>query len=293
MKLARRIALVVVLVLIVGVVGVYIAIDAIARNVIDSQGSAVLGVKTSVSSVRLAVFSNGSGLGGLTIANPPGFKQANFIEVGDADIEANLGTLLSSDIEIPRVHITGLTVDLEQIDKRMNASEIVKNVEKNTQSPDDTPDPVEFNIGTLVIEDIRLIASGSIVNISGGHLDTRIPHLELHNLGTRTDGDQLSHQLISMMLGVLMKHIAENPIQGLSGAAVGSVASAIENIPILDQTGVGRRLGDVLKGANRGLNEGIQGVGKGIQDIGKGLGGLLGGQSEGTDGHESGGEGRE
>ena len=96
-----------------------------------------------------------------------------------------------------------------------------------------------------------------------------------------------------MMLGVLMKHIAENPIQGLSGAAVGSVASAIENIPILDQTGVGRRLGDVLKGANRGLNEGIQGVGKGIQDIGKGLGGLLGGQSEGTDGHESGGEGRE
>ncbi|MDP7028756.1 MAG: hypothetical protein QF733_00880 [Phycisphaerales bacterium] len=276
MKVVKRVAIVLVVVVVIAVVGAYIAIDAIARGVIDSQGSAVLGVKTNVDSVRLAVFSDGSSLSGLTIANPEGFHHPNFIEVGEASIEASLGTLLGSDIEIPSVHITGLTVDLEQIGDRMNAAEIVANVEKNTAAPDDTDDPVDFNVATLVIQDIRLKASGSIVNVAGGHLDTTIPRLELHNLGTKTDGDQLSHQLISMMLGVLMKHIAEHPIRGLSGAAVGSVASALENIPILDQTGVGRKVGDVLKGANKAVNDGLGEVGKGLQGIGEGLGGLLG-----------------
>ncbi len=284
MKVLKWVVIVLVLLVIVAAAGTYIAIDAIARSVIDSQGSAVLGVSTKVDAVRLAVFSDGTSMSGLTIANPEGFKRPNFIEVGDASIEANVGTLLSSDIEIPSVHISGLTVDLEQINDRMNASEIVSNVRKNTASPDDTDDPVSFNVKTLVIEDIRLTASGSIVNIAGGHLDTKIPRLELHNLGTRTDGDQLSHQLISMMLGVLMKHIAENPIQGLSGAAVGSVASALESIPILDQTGVGRKVGDVLKGANKAVGEGLGDVGKGLKGIGKGIGGLLGGDPEPADG---------
>ncbi|MDP7070146.1 MAG: hypothetical protein QF561_02225 [Phycisphaerales bacterium] len=267
MKLVWRILIGAVLVVILLVVIAYVAIDAIARTVVDREGTAVLGVPTSVSSVHMAVFTPGSGLKNLTIANPSGFKKPNFIEVSEARIEANLGTLLSSDIEIPLVHITGLTIDLEQIDDRMNASVIVKNVDQNTATPDDKSDPVDFNIQTLIIEDIHLTASGSIVNLAGGHLDTKIPRLELHKLGTKTDGDQLAHQLVSMMLGVLMQHIAENPIQGLSGAAVGSVAAALENIPILDQTGVGRKLGSVLTGANREINEGLKGIGGGLEQL--------------------------
>ena len=267
MKLFKRIALNVVLVVIVAVIGVYIGIDMIARNVVDSQGTAIFGVPTNVSSVRLAVFSNGSKIQDLTIANPSGFKEPNFIKVDDARIEANLGTLLSSDIQIPLVHVTGLTVDLEQIDDRMNASIIVKNVSDNTSTPDDTDDPMKVNVQRLVIENIHLTASGSIVNIAGGHLDTKIPRLELNNLGTETDGDQLSHHLVSILLGVLMKHIAENPIQGLSGVAVGSVVTAIENIPLVGQTGAAKSVGGLLKGVSGGLSEGVGDIGKGIEDL--------------------------
>lgn len=277
MKLFKRIVLVVVLVLILLVIGVYVGIDMIARNLVDSQGTSILGVSTNVSSVRLAVFTQGSGLNNLTIANPSGFKEPNFIKVDEARIEANLSRLLSNDIEIPLVHIKGLAVDLEQIDDRMNASIIVDNIEKNSATPDDTDDPMKLNIEKLVIEDIHLTASGSIVNIAGGHIDTKIPRLELNNLGTETDGDQLSHQLISMMLGVLMKHIADNPIQGLSGVAVGSVVSTIESIPVIGHSGVSRQVGDILKGANRSINEGVKSVGKGIGDVGKGIEELLGG----------------
>ena len=56
MKLFKRIAVIAVLIVVVIVIGAYVAIDLIARNVVDSQGTAVLGVPTNVSSVRVAVF---------------------------------------------------------------------------------------------------------------------------------------------------------------------------------------------------------------------------------------------
>ena len=283
MKLFKRIAVIAVLIVVVIVIGAYVAIDLIARNVVDSQGTAVLGVPTNVSSVRVAVFRGQSGFQNLTIANPDGYQKPNFVEIKEAEISAGLGTLLSSNIEIPLVHIKGLTLDLEQINDKTNANEIIKNIDTNTATPDGTDDPMQFNITKLVIEDIRLTASGSIVNLAGGKLDTTIPRLELSNLGTNTDGDQLSHQLISMMLGVLMKHIADNPIQGLSGAAVGTMVTAIERIPVIGSSGAGRSIGHLLKGVSNGLNSGVQGIGKQINGVGKGIADLFGGDKKDDD----------
>lgn len=288
MKLFKRIAIIGILVVLVVVIGAYFAIDQIARSIVGSQGTSVLGVPTSVSSVRLAVFSAESGFSDLTIANPEGFQKPNFIEIEKAEFSASIGTLLSSNIDIPLVHIKGLTVDLEQIaGKPTNVSEIIKNINANTKKPDDVDDPMKFNIKKLIIEDIRLTASGSIVNIAGGKVDTKIPRIELNNLGTETDGDQLSQQLISMMLGVLMKHIAENPIQGLSGAAVGSMVTAIESIPILGSSQAGRTLGQLLMGANHEINSGVQGIGAKLDGIGNGIKDLFSGDPKSDDDKKS------
>ena len=296
MKLFRRIAVIVGLVIVVVLIGIYVSIDMIARNIVDSQGTAVLGVQTSVSSIRLGVFRSESSISNLTIANPEGFQKPDFIKIDEARLQVSIGTLLSSDIEIPLVTITGLTVDLEQIDDRMNASIIVKNVDANTATPDDTDDPMKFNIKKLVIEDITLTASGSIVNIAGGKLDTKIPRLELNNLGTETDGDQLSHQLVSMMLGVLMKHIAANPVEGLSSVAVGTLLTAVENIPLIGSSGVSKKLGDVLKGAGADLGEGVKGLEKGLEKglkgVGQGIGDLIGGSGKKEEDSGAGGDGK-
>jgi hypothetical protein len=276
MKLVRRISLIAGVVVVVLIIGMYLAIDLIARNVIDSQGTDVLGVTTTVESVHLGVFTQNTTLGGLTIANPKGYARPNFIEVKSAEIEASVGVMLSSDIDIPLVHVTGLSVDLEQVNQKLNASEIVENVAANTASPDDTAKPITFNVQKLIVEDIQLTASGSIVNLAGGNLDTKIPRLELHNLGTKSDGDQLSEQLVSLLLGVLMKHIAENPIHGLSGIATGAISTALEKIPILKQTGAGQKMGAALNRVGRGLSGGLSEVGEGFKGIGSGFGGLIG-----------------
>ncbi len=270
--------------IIVGIVvlllGAYMAVDAIAASLLRSEGTAILGVKTDVSSIRLGLFSSKTSVEGLVIANPPGFKRTEFVHLDRADIAASVGTLLSRKINIPTVKIDGLTLDLEQIDDRLNATVIVDHVTKATEGAgedDEEDEPVHLSIGELEITNITLTASGSIVNLAGGKLDATIPSFVMKNVGTNTEDGDVAGQVISLALSIVMQHIVDHPVKGLSGAAVGSLATAMESVPGLRQLGVGK----VLLNVNETLNQGLGKATQGIKDIGGGIGGAISGQLTG------------
>jgi hypothetical protein len=270
--------------LIIVVGGLYMAIDTIVASVLRSEGTSVLGVQTQVESVKLGLFRPSTEIRGLTIANPEGFSRPNFVHVDRAEISATVGTMLSSDIQIPLVVIDGLTLDIEQINEKLNIDVIVENVKRHahaSQSPDtgaDDNDDVKLNIARLEIRNITLTASGSIVNLAGGSLDTTIPSFTMDNVGTNTDDGELSGQIISLALSILLQHIADNPVKGLGNAAVGTMATALDSIPGLRSIGVSSAL---LK-VNAKLNRGLEKATGGVKNVGKALGGLLDGLGGGS-----------
>jgi hypothetical protein len=290
MSRTKKIIAGIIVAILVLVLGGFMFIDAIAASVLRSQGTSLLGVQTNVSSIRLGLLTQETSLTGLSIANPKGFGKPEFVHIDKMDIAASVGTMLSSTIDIPTVTIDGLALDLEQIDDRLNATVIVDHVTKATASADGTADsnadPVHLTIGELSITNIKLTASGSIVNIAGGRLDTTIPSITIQNVGTKTEGGDIAGQAISLALSILMKHIMDNPVQGLSGAAVGSVATALEAIPGLRTLGVGKALLDV----NRTLNDGVSKARQGLKDVG---GSLTGGLSDLIGGGKKKGEGND
>jgi len=254
----------------------YMAVDTIVASLIRTEGSTLLGVPTQVGSVRLGLLEEHTTLRGLTVANPKGFERAHFVQIAEATIEASLGTMLGDDINIPTVRIDGLVLDLEQINDSLNADVIVNHINASTASEfKQTRDPVQLNIASLEITNITLHARGSIVNIAGGKIDAEIPSFTMVNVGTKTDDGEVSAQIVSLVLSIMLQHIADNPVKGLSSAAVGSIASALDKIPGLRQIGVSKVLLDV----NRGLNDTLEKVGKGVKGIGDAFGGLLGGNN--------------
>ncbi|MCH2136159.1 MAG: AsmA family protein [Phycisphaerales bacterium] len=272
----------------------FMSIDAIAASVIRSQGTTILGVKTDVSSVKLGIFSDDTQIRGLKIANPEGFEKPDFVQLTSADIAASIGTMLSDKIEIPTVILQGLTLDLEQIDDRLNANVIVEHVSAATSSETSTEpsERVHLNIGKLEIHDIRLTATGSIVNLAGGKLDAEIPSFTMENVGTKTEEGDITSQVVSLALSILLKHIQDNPVQGLSGAAVGSIATALESVPGLRKIGVGKALLEVNRGLNEGLGKATDEIKNLGDNIGEGLGGLLGGGKGKSPSGESSDEGK-
>jgi len=255
----------------------YMAVDTIAASLIRTEGSALLGVSTQVDTVRLGLLEERTSIRGLTVANPTGFERANFVQIAEATIEASLSTMLGDDINIPTVRVDGLVLDLEQINDSLNADVIVNHINASTASEfKQTRDPVQLNIASLEITNITLHARGSIVNIAGGKIDAEIPSFTMANVGTKTDDGEVSAQIVSLALSIVLQHIAENPVKGLSSAAVGSIASTLDKIPGLRQIGVSKVLLDV----NRGLNDTLEKAGEGVKGIGDAIGGLLGGNTE-------------
>ena len=132
-------------VLLLLVIVLYLSVDSIARYAIRTEGSS-LGSRDSAESVDLGIFRDSTTITGLSIANPSGFKEEYLLQVDEFYIGSSLGNFLSSSIEIPLVQLKKMHFDLEQIDDRMNVTEVVDNVAKDVSSQDDssTADSVQL-----------------------------------------------------------------------------------------------------------------------------------------------------
>ena len=100
---------------ILSVVGLRL-VDVIAKNMIDGQITDILGVESRVGGVSLGVLTSNTSFTDVTIKNPSGFDYEYILTVDRASLDCGVGTLLSSDIEIPRMVLHGLTFDLEEIE---------------------------------------------------------------------------------------------------------------------------------------------------------------------------------
>ncbi|MBG83672.1 MAG: hypothetical protein CMJ40_03885 [Phycisphaerae bacterium] len=269
-------------VLLLLIIALYLSVDAIARYAIRTEGSSLMGVETSVESVDLGIFRNSTTITGLSIANPKGFKRDYLLQVEDFYIESNLSKFLSSDIDIPLVRLSEMNFDLEQIDDRLNVTEVVDHVAKDVSSQDDTDNSgsVKLNIRRLEIDDITLTAEGKIVNIAGGSLTAQIPKIALADIGTESDSDQIIGQLVGVMMKILVQHIAANPIKGLSGFAISQISASVEAIPGLKQIGLGKPISEAIQGIGSGASKAIGGIGNAIDGIGNAITGNRGGKDD-------------
>ena len=249
---AKMLTIIAVSVLILFIVGLRL-VDVIAKSVLDSEVSEILGVESRVSGVSLGVLTSSSSFTGITIKNPSGFKDEYVLTIDTATIDVGIGTLLSNDIEIPNIVLTGLKFDLEEIDKKINIEEVVNNITAYSKAQPASDTPTEVEIKTLHINDLQLKASGSIVTIAGGHLETKVPDFTVKNIGTKSSPSKMSEQFVSVLMHAVLAHVFEHPIDGLSSVFTSSVKKAVYELPKNFIEGGIKDIGNVLDSIKDGL----------------------------------------
>ena len=208
-------------------------VDVIAKSTIDSEISAILGVETKFSGVNLGVLTSTSSFTGITIANPPGFKADSILTVDRVDINVGIGTLMSNNIDIPKVILHGLTFDLEEIDKNINLEVIIKNIQKYVAAQPETDTPTKLELELIEVKDVRLVASGEVVTVAGGQLDTKIKDFTVTNIGTESSTNGMSSQFINVMTHAVLAKAFKNPIKGLSNVTMVSLKNMAGKLPLL------------------------------------------------------------
>ena len=258
---------VVTLILVIGLLVVSIMVlDGVAQSAIESKGSQGLGVRVNVENVHVGFFNSDSNISGIIIENPASFQTdetLNMLTIKKANVEFNIFQMFQKEVVIPVVDVEGVVLNLQQDTHQSNIETIIEHVSSDETPESAHPEP-PFNIETLIIRDITVIARGKFTVLESGPMTAHIKEITMHNIGTDGDIEVATEAITAAVTHAIMEHLADHPVEGFSKLAFSHVTGLINQLPVFKQLGIG----DVVQGA-------ADTIGKGIDGILGGIGGLF------------------
>jgi hypothetical protein len=282
----KKVLIAVLLLVIALVVGSVLFLDSIAKAGIGAAGSHVLGVPTQAGAVSVGLLSGHTTVERLEVDNPQGYAPVKFLSLGVIKVDAPFSKLTGERIEIDRIALSDLVLDLEKgPDGKLNVERIVDNLKKATGA-DETDKPSKPAAGEskeAVVKELRLErVVVNLRNIAGGKdgvVRVELPDLVLRDLSSKGGVDVLASEVSGVVIGTVMKSVIAANIEGLGAEVLGGMQGAVE--------GLGGVIGEGLRGAVdvgvKGAEEALKGIGKGLSDIGKGAEEALKGVGEGIE----------
>ena len=264
-KIAIGISIIVVLLVVVVVLG-FVFIDTIAKSGIEKGGTYALGVETKVDSVSVGILSGQVGLSGLKVANPTGFKSAEFMRLGNAGAAVTASSLQKPIVELPSLSLSTIHVNLERSGGKSNYQAILDNLArvqaKTSQKKGDTSDK-KFIIKDLTITDVKVHLD--LLGIGGDltALDVPIDKITLKNVGSDGSGVDTA-ELTGIVVRAVLAAAVEKGGGLIPGDIAGEITSQLGKIGKLGDIGV-QAAGEVTKSVTQIGNQ----VGKVVEGVGK------------------------
>jgi hypothetical protein len=268
----------------VGVAAFYFYFDAVAGAAIETGASQALGVETRVGWVRIRLLFGEFRLGGLSIANPPGYESDRFLSLDSAHFAVTPRSLREATIEVPRFELDGVEVALEKSGGRANYDAILANLRSSTKSSSPKTEPSEATDGK------RLIIHELVVRDITGHFDlgtvrgdadrvrVEIPEIRLRNVGSAKSGGvtvaEISRTIVRAVLTAVGKQapaeLGLSLLRGLRG--FGSLSLEIEGLrdqPLAENAG--KAAAELGGGASRAIEGAAKSTQKALGRIGGAL----------------------
>jgi hypothetical protein len=255
MKWILRVLVAVVVLVGLGLGVVWWRIDALAERLVERQGSAALGVPTTLGSARIGLAPAGVRLSQLRIANPPGFADEPFFVMDSFAVAPDLGTLRSDTLVIPRIEVSGVQVSLERKLAKSNYGAILGHLSRGAGPAEPSEGGgVQVRIDEILVRDVTARVRVGVGPAAAPPVDVHVPELRLTHVGqagSAAIAAQVTRILVSGVLAALAK-------QGqLPADLAGDLRGSLRGLAVapLERTGEAARegLGRAAEGAGRTL----------------------------------------
>jgi hypothetical protein len=277
-----------VILIVIGVVVLFSAIDSIAEKGIERGGTYALGVATEVDGADVGLFSGTFSMGELTVANPEGYPSERFMTLPSLDVQLDTSTATSDTIVVPSLELGTIGVTLDGTGGTPNYSVILDNLKKfEGDGGGDTPaDPSsegpKFVVNSLVIGG----AAVKVTNFTGiqqltGDVDIDVPRIELKDVGSAEP--LTTSELISLIVKTVMSTTVANAGGVLPADLLDGLRGQLGDLAGLDELGItaigdiGTLGEDLQKKAEETLDDVKNEAEKKVKDT---IGNLLGGGGE-------------
>ncbi|MBN2414613.1 AsmA family protein [bacterium] len=181
---------------------VILNLNSVVKTAIERYGSEATQTAVRVEKVDLKLLKGFCGIGGLTVANPPGFGMEHCFSLGEVRADLDLASLAGDAVRIEEITVRSLKVFIEvNKDNRNNLNELRKNLPEpaaETAGAEADPDTAAAGRAPRLRIDHILFEGGNIsaliVPLKDKTYSLDMPTIELKNLqGTP---DQITSQII-------------------------------------------------------------------------------------------------
>jgi hypothetical protein len=241
-------------------------VDSLAERLVERQGSAALGVPTTLGSARIRLAPAGVRLSELRIANPPGFADEHFFAMDSLAVAPDLASLWSDTVVIPRVEVDGVRMSLERHLTESNYRTILDNLSRGSAPAE--PEPVgggrRVRIDEIAVRDVTARVRVGVGPAATPPVEVRIPELRLTDVGqtgASAIAAQVTRSLVAGVLAALAKQ-GDLPLElagDLRGSLRGLATAPLERV----QEGRGQleRAAEGARGATEEAGRALRGLG--------------------------------
>jgi len=239
MKKIIRFLLVLVVLLIVLLTVAFFAVDRIAKQGVERGATYALDVNTTVDHCKVGVLNGEFGLAGLTVTNPPGFQSDHFLRLVDGGMAVSLGTLMDQTVEVPKLTLRGIDVNLEKKQGKANYQVILDNLGRFESSSSSAPsEGKRFVIRDLVIQDVAIHVD--LLPIAGKltNMDLKVPEIHLKNIGTGNDKGVPIAELTDVLVKAILRAAVEKGGGLIPADLLGDLSGSLAKLKNLESVGV-------------------------------------------------------
>lgn len=262
------IGLVVIIVIVAGVLFyVWQNLGSLIKTAVEKAGSDVTQVKVSLKDVDTSDLTHGGiALRGLVIGNPPGFKTASAMKLGEISVKVDPATVTSNTIVVKEVVIGSPEITYEFGANGSNIGTIQKNVEKvagggkggGTSASESGGSKKKVVIDNLYIRNGKVNVSADF--LQGKTAGANLPTIHLTNIGKGSGGatpSQVAEKVIAAISKSATSAVGKLDISGIKDALSKELGSKMGDMQKTLQQGTGGA-SDMLKKGTSGAEEGIK-----------------------------------
>ncbi len=192
------------------VIVLFLNLNKILTISIEQIFTKSLAVETIVREVAFNPLNGYLKLNGFEISNPKGFSTPKFLQIQDFIIQIKPNTLLADRIEIEKIQLKDISIDIEQQFSRNNIQEIFAVAEKHKRSQTEAAgQEKKFNLQSASIDNVSVnfnLAYGMFFSSKVASL----PKVELQNLNSENYQGLLMSEVFTKLISSTLKNIIED-----------------------------------------------------------------------------------
>jgi hypothetical protein len=194
---------------VLGVVGLLVAIDPLAKAGVEKGGTTALGVETTVENLDLGLLDGTLTMNRLRVDNPKDYQADYLMQFERFDLALDSASVLTDTIKITKFEMDSLELNIEQKLGKSNISEVMEHLKKiggeKKDQPAEEKKGKKLRVDRIVLRNVK--ATFSL--LSGPPVPVEVDEIVLENLTDENAQGLVIEELIARIIPAILKNVLE------------------------------------------------------------------------------------